>query len=136
MASASTLLKQLFVRLVRRHCEETQRPLQDHLLDLAEQRFAETQRGKIVIGTSGNGRATTLQIPEDFTPLDASELVAEVLNRYDEARAALIAAGTASPTDAQICAEILDHLHPVDHYESTFSNIRCRRLGTDEEEAA
>ena len=133
MAAAATPLKRLFVRLLRRHCADQKVPLQDHLLDLAEQRFAETQRGKIVVGTSGNGRVTTLQIPTDFTPLDATELVAEVLDRYDEARAKLITDGTANPSDDAIAEEILNRLHPVSEYESTFTNLRCRRLGTDEE---
>lgn len=117
-------LKYLFVEVLADYCEKNGVGFRDHLLTLAGERLAEVQRGKIVIGTSGNGRQTTLQIPSDFTPRDAAGLVAEVSRRYREARAKLVADGTASPSDSAIVVEILDKIHPVENVESDFRNLR------------
>lgn len=82
-----------------------------------------------VVEVSANGRTTRLQSPTEFstTSQESARAWADLLDRYDSSKAALIAAGTAAPTDAQIYAQMLAELVPA--YESTpdFSNLYANR---------
>jgi hypothetical protein len=133
--SAPSHLKRLFVRMLKRYLTENGKVLADHLLDLAEKALAEPLRGKVVVGTSGNGRQTTLEVQADFTPLDASELIEEILTRSEEARAKLVADGDASPTDSEVLDEVLDKIPygGVVEVESDFTNLRCARVDAEAE---
>lgn len=99
----------------------------DTLKAAAQARLEGTQKGKVLIATSGNGHSSTFQIPSDFTPSDAADLVSEILDRYDESKVKLIADGNATPTDEQIFGEIMDKLHAVKSLGNDFSNLRYFR---------
>jgi hypothetical protein len=131
--SAPSHLKRLFVRKLKRFCSEEGKAMDEHLLDLAETALEEPLRGKVVIGTSGNGRQTTLTVQEDFNLLDAAGLIEELLTRYEEAEAKLIADGNASPSNDQIADEMLDKIPygGVVEVESDFTNLRCARVDAE-----
>lgn len=124
MASVSTDLKRLFIRQLLWTAEESGGTLIDALKDLAKAALRKTKNGKILVSTSGNGHVSNWEVSQDFTPTDAAELASELLDRYDEAKAALIAAGTASPTDAQINAEMLDNCTRVDEIGADYWHLR------------
>ncbi len=124
MASVSTDLNRLFIRQLLWTSEEGGQTLLDALKDLAKAALKKTQNGKALVATSGNGHSATYEVSKDFSPTDAAELASELLDRYDEAKAALIAAGTASPTDAQINAEMLDNCTRVDEIGADYWHLR------------
>ena len=82
--------------------------------------------GGSISSVSANGRTTTLAAASQFTLAgqDIAELCGEMLDLYDSSRAALVAAGDASPTDAEIYAQMLSDLHPAYQYSPDFSNYR------------
>ncbi len=68
--------------------------------------------GGTVLEVSANGRTTKLAAPGEFglSGSDVAELIGDLLDRYDQARADLIAAGTASPSDTAIYTQMLANL--------------------------
>lgn len=121
MASVATTFKRLFVRNLLWSAQEAGSTLFSQLKSAAQARFQSTATGKILIATAANGHSHNWQIPNYFTPQDAAELIEELITRYEEARAALIAGGTASPTDQQIYDELMDQLQPVRSVARDFS---------------
>lgn len=122
-ASISTQYKRLFVRNLLWVADEKGETLCDSLKALAKARVESSQGGKVLIATSGNGHSSSWQIPRDMSPSEAAELVGEVIDRYDEAKAAL----TGSPTDAQIITEMLAKLRPINNITNDFSGLRTGR---------
>lgn len=90
-------------------------------------RLEATERGKVLVSTSGNGHSSTFEMPDDFTAVDAVELVEEISRRYDEALAYLIQEGDPTPTDAELAAEMLDKLHAVRSVACNFEGLRDTR---------
>lgn len=75
---------------------------------------------------AGNGLSTTFAgSSTSFKPTEVVRLLNELDNRYDAAKAALIARGTASPTDSEIFDEIMLLLVPIRRMMSDFTDIRC-----------
>lgn len=127
MASVSTNFKRLFVRSILWASQESGESFLDTLRTASKARLEGSLKGKVLIATSGNGHASTFQIPPDFTPSDAADLVSEILDRYDEARAKLVADGQSSPTDQQICDEIMDKLLAIRSSGNDFRGLRYFR---------
>lgn len=124
MANVTTHFKRLFVRNLLWTAQADATTILALLQTLADARIEGAQKGKVLVGTAGNGHQSTFQIPSDFTPSDAIDLVSEILDRYDEARTKLIADGTASPTDTQIHDEIMAKLRPVRSIARDYFNLR------------
>jgi hypothetical protein len=121
MANVATTFKRLFVRIALKSAQEAGDTLLSVLMASAQSRIDATQSGKVLVASSVNGHSHTWQIPSDFSPQDAAEMVSEILDRYDEAKAKLVADGTTSPTDQQIYDELMDKLQPVKSISPDFS---------------
>lgn len=77
---------------------------------------------------SANGHALGLRTDKDsLSPEDLAGFGGELRDLYDTASAAVVASGIASPTDAQIYAEMIDRLQPVTSFTSDYSTLRCAR---------
>jgi len=120
----STRFKRLFVRNLLETAVDTSTTILALLKSLTKARITEVQKGKIVISTSGNGHRTDFSFPDGFSPSDTIDLLSELRDRYEEASAALIAAGTAVPTDTQLHNEMLDHLNRQVQVWNDFSGLR------------
>src|SRR5690348_8363520 len=109
MSRVSTDYKRLFVQALKWDSEDQSIEFFAALKSAARARYSETSAGRLLIGTSGNNKSVTFAIPQgaELTPTIIAELIGELLRNYDEAKAALVAAGTATPTDAEIYAELL-----------------------------
>ena len=121
---ATTSFKRLFVRNLLDTAEETGDRLCDLLKAATKARIKQTESGKVLVATTGNGHQSNWQLTDDFNPTDAVDLVSDIRDRYEEAKAKLIADGDASPTDAEIVTEILDKLRAVRSVASDFTNLR------------
>lgn len=74
----------------------------------ARARLGETANGMALIGASANGVSTNFLLPQGgITPESVAILISEMLDSYDRVRAALVLAGTTSPTDDQIYAGMI-----------------------------
>lgn len=132
MGSATTDFKRLFVQGLKWDSEDltasgTPTTFFQALKAAARARLVMTKDGRVLTGSSGNGRTVTFTLPmggRDLTPTNIAELCGEILQRYDEAKASLIAAGTAQPTDDQVYAELLAMLQPITESTPDFSEIR------------
>lgn len=78
------------------------------------------------MGTSANGHAVQYSTSGPSAG-DLVEFAGEAEDLYDTATAALVASGTASPTDSQIYTEMMDRLQPVSEYSSDFTLLRSTR---------
>ena len=92
----------------------------------SDARITATQSGGTITGTSANGHSVSFAGPDSGGTSfgEMAAFCAEMIRRHDEAKAALIAAGTASPTDAQIYAEMLAQLIACDSFTSDYSALR------------
>lgn len=79
-----------------------------------------------VRSSSGNGHAVEFfGANEGAVSLsDSASLYSELLDIYDQARAALISSGIATPSDSQIYEEMMDRLRNVTVECADFSGIR------------
>lgn len=125
MAGVSTRAKRLFLRVMRKSAQDTGDSLYDTLMAVAEARVQASQSGKVLVGHSANGHDHSWQIPSDFNVSDASDLVSEILDRYDEASEKLVETDDIeSPTDTQIFNEMMDKLRPIRSLVETHYNGR------------
>jgi hypothetical protein len=116
----TTDYKRLFVQGLKWDADQTGATLYNTLEVAARARLTQTSAGRSLIGTSANGHSVTYQLPQagqGITQTAAAELCGEILRRYDEAKAALIADGTAEPTDDQIFRQLMSQL--IAGYSST-----------------
>lgn len=128
MSNIATPLKRLFLRNLFWDVEETGDSLANVLKAAAKARFEATATGKVLVSTSGNGHASSFSIPDEFTAIDAAEMVSELLDRYDEARSKLVNDDDIdSPTDTQIKDEMMEKLVAVRGFEYDFDGIRETR---------
>lgn len=103
--------------------------LEDKLNAELDALVAAAERGKVIASTSARGTAVAFSVPGMGAPKqgDMVELIEELLTLHDDAEADLVTAGYATPTDAQIYAEMLFWLQPVTSFTNTFTNLRTVR---------
>lgn len=134
MSSATTDFKRLFVQGLKwdaedQSTEESPVTFYAALKAASRARLTDNKTGRVLIGSAGNGRTVTFALPmngQGLTPTDIAELCGEMLRRYDEAKADLVAAGTADPTDDEIYAELLAKLVPITESTIDMQGMRCR----------
>ncbi len=86
----------------------------------ARARYNESKTGLVIVATTANGKSVSRQLPPGVSHVEASEIITELRRLYEEVVAAFVSSGTASPTDAQILAEMLSRLSPVKHTVDDF----------------
>jgi hypothetical protein len=133
MGAASSSFKRLFVRRLYESAVANSTTILALLKVATEARITETESGLALVGTMANRQQASFQIPPDFNPTDAVDLLSEIRDRYDEAVAKLIANGTASPTDAQIQTELLATIRPNRGAFSDFSKLRYEPVDVGDE---
>lgn len=109
-SNVATSIKRLFVRNLKWTADANDQTVAEVLQTVAQARLSAISGGKILVSNSGNGHSSTFQVPSEVNPSDFAALASEILDRYDEASAKLIACGNATPTDAELITEILDKL--------------------------
>ena len=78
----------------------------------------------MVVSASSAGRGTT-QIVATGTHLhDALKIARDLLDVYEASNADIILAGTATPSDSEIHAEMMYRLQPAQQAISNFSTVR------------
>lgn len=78
-----------------------------------------------ISSVSGNGHSVSFATQGDAPGQDDfAACISELQDTYDAARAALVAAGTPSPSDANIYAEMMYRLQPVRVTTKDFSQMR------------
>jgi hypothetical protein len=87
---------------------------------------SKTSDGRVLTGEAGNGFSASFAVLKDFTPEQALELAAELLNVYALAVTDLSDDGTSSPTDLQIHDRMLLLLAPVTEQHSDYSQMCLR----------
>jgi hypothetical protein len=84
-------------------------------------------KGGTLASVGGNGHAVAwVTGGSSADASDFAEGISSLIDLYDSARADLITAGTASPTDAQIYAEMKFRLVPVRELTKDFSQANWR----------
>lgn len=117
----------LFVQCLKWDAEDQSVSFFDSLKTACRARLAENQSGRVLIGSMGNGKQVTYALPQgasDLTPSAIASLCGELLRRYNEAKADLIAGGNATPTDEQIYDELVGRIQPITQSFCDFSEVR------------
>ncbi len=106
--------------------------LEDKLNAELDTLVAAAERGKVIASTSARGTSVAFSVPGLGNPRQGEmvELIEELLTLHDDAEADLISGGYATPSDAQIYAEMLFRLQPVKSFTNTFTNLRAVRSST------
>lgn len=124
--AATTAFKRLLLQGIAWDAEDADLTLLDGLKAASRAQLTETKNGTVLIGTAGNGFNATFTLPNNgqgITPTDATELCSELLDRYNDALAALTARGIDTPTDSQILVEMLALMKKVKSSYADFSTI-------------
>ena len=80
--------------------------------------------GKVLIEASSGGVTTRYELPPaaaGMPPVIVGAMLSRMLDRYDAAVAALATAGNATPTDAQVLAQMLTQLQAIWAYSTDHS---------------
>lgn len=134
MAAASTAHKRLFVRHLLEAAQSGSTTIIALLKSYTTSRITETASGKVIVAHTGNGHSAQYQIPDDWSPEDAIELLSDIRDRYVEAKEKLEDVDDISdPTDTQIHNEMLDKL-PRGARRSPRSDFTYLRIGNELEE--
>jgi hypothetical protein len=128
-ADVSTLYKRAFLRKLYNSSAETGESLQDVLQAASDGSIQSTPAGvptsgKVLTGSAANGHSYSWSVDPKMDPVTVTELVEELFERYESAKAKLIECGNATPTDAQIYAEMVDKLNAVDSVANDFTDLR------------
>jgi hypothetical protein len=89
-----------------------------------DERDEEVEASAMVVSASSAGRGTTQIVAQGTHRLDALKIARDLLDVYAASDADLILAGTATPTDAEIHAEMMFRLQPSQQAISNFSTVR------------
>ena len=127
--ATTTDFKRLFLRGHKWHSEDHGLTLADALKAAARAQLIEVKGGKVLTQTAANGATFTFTLPangQGLSPSAVAETIERLLREYDAASAAIIAAGTSTPSDDQIFAEMMAMLQPI---SETFADVSQIRFG-------
>ena len=119
--AASSLHKQNVLECIYWDALDDSLTLEAALKAYARARFSETKKGLVLTATSANGKSVQRQLPPGVSHVEASEIITELRRLREEVVAAFVSAAIASPTDAQVVAEMLARLAPIKHAVADFS---------------
>jgi hypothetical protein len=128
VAAVSTNYKRLFLRGLRWDADKG--PLLDVLKAVSRARLKDTQGGKVLTATTGNGQSATYTLPFNgagASPQDIAELCEEMLTRYEAAVAEVsdsLTEDIAANNDL-IFNEMMALLQPVHEVAADFSQVGC-----------
>ena len=124
--AATTAFRRLFLRGLYAEATRLGLGLEAALTAAVGVNYSATKTGKVIIATGAAGRTVQFMLPSSggLTPVEIGELVSDLFDLFDSSKAALISAEIASPTDAQIFAEMKARLQPVTESRSDFMGLR------------
>lgn len=128
MANVSTPFKRALFRVFCTKAEAKGGTILDELNTALCGKVEHAGMGLFLVGTSSDGTSTSYAIPSagrGYGPSEILEAIEELITRHEQAVAAIIAAGTPTPTEAQIKAEILALLVPIREVFSDFTSLRA-----------
>lgn len=103
--------------------------LEATLRQACRSRIEDTKSGQVLLSAAGNGSTVQFALPQgssNLTPDAVASACSDLYDRYVDAKADLITAGTASPSDDQVLAEMLFRLSPRKTMADDFSGMRMR----------
>lgn len=113
-------------------------PLCDGLKTACRAHLKRTATGDFLIGTLSNGKSAQFEIPASGRGCSPQEIAEEISRLHDlhaVAKAALIAGGTADPSDELISAEMKFRLQPIRTFRQDHSRSRIGPSLTETEVA-
>lgn len=120
----STPTKRLFLRVVKADAAARNLSLDSVLLEYATAQVKATKGGVVVLSTSTNGQSFTFAPPgEGLDPEAFTEMVSDLLDRYDTAKATLADGGNSTPSLDQIYDSMMAVLFPITEVRTDFSFI-------------
>lgn len=137
MATTSAF-RRLLLRGIQWDAQDSAVSLCDALKAACRAKLKITEAGNVLIGTLSNGKSAQFAIPElgrGCSPQEIAEETLRLYELYDVAKAALIAGGTADPTDEQIAADIAYRIQPVRTVRLDHSRVRIGPSLNEEEVA-
>jgi hypothetical protein len=118
--------KLAFVVILKKEADNKSQSFWDALVTITSARVQSVRGGRALISTSSNGKVVAYAMPATsgaITEDTITELCGELMRRYREAEARLIAEGTDSPADGDIYEEMEAYLVPITEYTMDFSNL-------------
>ena len=114
------------MRCVRVEAQKRALTFQEVLLEYASAQVKATRGGITLVGSSTNGQVSTVlpNAGEGLSPLSYAEMISDLLDRYDDSKAALIEEGNATPKDAEIVDRLLQFLIAVTETLPDFSGLQ------------
>ena len=124
--AAATAFRRLFLRGLYTEATRLGLGFEAALTAAVGVNYAATKTGKVIIATGAAGRTVQFMLPSSggLAPVEIGELVSDLFDLFDSSKAALISADIASPTDAQIFAEMKARLQPVTEFRTDWSGMR------------
>lgn len=113
--AASSDIKRLFLRGIYATATAGEQSLSEVLNSLALGSYKANSAGKFISSSAASNRKVEFIVPpagRGLTPSEIGEVLSQLLDLYDEAKAALVSVPIATPTDAQIFAEMMDRMKP------------------------
>lgn len=88
-------------------------------------RAAEIKTGQVIAGTSANNHSVSFSAPSqvETSPVDMFGMWQELVDLFTASKADLVTAGDATPTDAEVLAEMLYRLTDVRTFETTYTGV-------------
>ena|SRR5258706_8967800 len=117
---ASTFQKRGLLRDFKRQADAKSITLLEALLLILSAPVVTVQKGRILISASSGEVTASFSTSIGLSQAQLMDVVSELIDRYEQAKADLISEGNATPTDAQIYARELDDLRAIKGYTSNF----------------
>jgi hypothetical protein len=125
--ATTTAYKRLFLQGLKWKSEDTGTTLFANIKASCQSQLEVTASGLVLVSGSGNGTSFSYVLPSgssSVTPNDVADLNALMLWLYDKVKAALIAGGKPTPTDAEIFAGMMDKLVSFPTIEPDYSCLQ------------
>ncbi len=127
--AASTDFKRGWLRYI--YGKLTKEPSQCSLLDALNNLKAEgacvVRDGAVLVGSQSTDQGFSYAIPatdRHLTPKELFEVTSELIDRYDTALGELQTAGTASPKDSQIFAQMMTDLRAIKGFSDNWAFLQ------------
>ena len=89
-----------------------------------DERDEEVEASGFITGSSSAGRSTSQTIMSGTAVHDALKVARDLLDLYTDSKADLVTSGIASPTDAQVYAEMMFRVQPATIATANFTLVR------------
>lgn len=132
LLTISTTEQQAFLMIACDEASASSTSLLSVLKAYLKAAFARSGSGKFVSQQMANGQQTMWQQLDAYSMRAVLAMWADLVKRYYMARTALLAAGYTTPTDEQVCEEMMTNLQPVYEMSYDFTDLRYEPESAEE----